>query len=45
MLDWEQFRLEQWAEKAWLQDPAKADILMDWKAHHYYFATHLKSDQ
>ena len=31
MLDWEQFRLEQWAEKASLQDPAKADILMDWK--------------
>ncbi|KAK4693212.1 hypothetical protein P7C71_g4145, partial [Lecanoromycetidae sp. Uapishka_2] len=31
MLDWEQFRLEQWAEKAGLQDPAKADILMDWK--------------
>jgi len=31
MLEWEQFRLEQWAEKAGLQDPAKADILMDWK--------------
>jgi len=31
MLDWEQFRLEQWAEKIGLQDPAKADILMDWK--------------
>ena len=31
MLDWEQFRLEQWAEKVGLQDPAKADILMDWK--------------
>lgn len=31
MLEWEQFRLEQWAEKASLQDPAKADILMDWK--------------
>ena len=28
MLDWEQFRLEQWAEKTGLQDPAKADILM-----------------
>ena len=27
-LDWEQFRLEQWTEKAGLQDPAKADILM-----------------
>ena len=31
MLEWEHFRLEQWAEKASLQDPAKADILMDWK--------------
>ena len=31
MLEWEQLRLEQWAEKAGLQDPAKADILMDWK--------------
>lgn len=31
MLDWEQFRLEQWAEKAGLDDPARADILMDWK--------------
>ena len=31
MLDWEQFRLEQWAEKVNLQDPSKADILMDWK--------------
>lgn len=31
MLEWEQFRLEQWAEKAGLQDPAKADILLDWK--------------
>ena len=31
MLEWEQFRLEQWGEKVGLQDPAKADILMDWK--------------
>ncbi|KAL6722043.1 hypothetical protein ACLMJK_001148 [Lecanora helva] len=31
MLEWEQLRLEQWAEKAGLQDPAKADILLDWK--------------
>ena len=31
MLEWEQFRLEQWGEKAGLQDPATADILMDWK--------------
>ena len=31
MLEWEQLRLEQWAEKAGLQDPAKADALMDWK--------------
>ena len=31
MLDWEQFRLEQWAEKINLQDPSKADMLMDWK--------------
>ena len=31
MLDWEQFRLEQWAEKVNLQDPSKADMLMDWK--------------
>lgn len=30
MLDWEQYRLEQWAEQAGLQDPAKADILIDW---------------
>lgn len=29
-LDWEQFRLEQWAEKARLYDPAKADMLLDW---------------
>ncbi|KAL9132838.1 MAG: hypothetical protein Q9175_005983 [Cornicularia normoerica] len=31
MLDWEQFRLEQWAEKVNLQDASKADMLMDWK--------------
>ncbi|KAL9071470.1 MAG: hypothetical protein Q9161_004187 [Pseudevernia consocians] len=31
MLDWEQFRLEQWAEKVSLQDPSQADMLMDWK--------------
>ena len=31
MLDWEQFRLEQWAEKVNLQDPSRADMLMDWK--------------
>ena len=31
MLDWEQFRLEQWAEEINLRDPSKADILMDWK--------------
>ena len=31
MLDWEQFRLEQWAEQVNLQDPSKADMLMDWK--------------
>lgn len=31
MLDWEQFRLEQWAEKVNLQDPSKADMLLDWK--------------
>ena len=31
MLDWEQFRLEQWAEEIHLRDPSKADILMDWK--------------
>ena len=31
MLDWEQFRLEQWAEQVSLQDPSKADMLMDWK--------------
>ena len=30
-LDWEQFRLEQWAEKAHLQDPTKADLLVNWK--------------
>ena len=30
MLDWEQYRLEQWAEQVGLQDPAKADILTDW---------------
>ena len=31
MLEWEQFRLEQWAENVNLQDPSKADMLMDWK--------------
>ncbi len=31
MLDWEQFRLEQWAERVGLRDPAKADMLVDWK--------------
>ena len=31
MLDWEQFRLEQWAERVNLQDPSHADMLMDWK--------------
>ena len=31
MLDWEQFRLEQWAANANLEDPSKADMLMDWK--------------
>ncbi|MCJ1460756.1 hypothetical protein MMC28_011138 [Mycoblastus sanguinarius] len=31
MLDWEQFRLEKWAEKANISDPSKADMLMDWK--------------
>ncbi len=31
MLDWEQFRLEQWAEKVNLRDPSHADMLMDWK--------------
>ena len=31
MLDWEQFRLEQWAERVSLQDPSHADMLMDWK--------------
>ena len=31
MLDWEQFRLEQWAEEINLRDPSKADMLMDWK--------------
>ena len=31
MLDWEQFRLEQWAEKVNLQDPSQADMLLDWK--------------
>ena len=31
MLDWEQFRLEQWAEQVNLRDPSKADMLMDWK--------------
>ena len=30
MLDWEQYRLEQWAEMVNLQDPAKADVLLDW---------------
>ena len=31
MLDWEQFRLEQWASAVNLQDLSKADTLMDWK--------------
>ena len=31
MLEWEQFRLEQWAERVHLQDPSHADMLMDWK--------------
>ena len=31
MLDWEQFRLEQWASAVNLQDVSKADMLMDWK--------------
>ena len=31
MLDWEQLRLEQWAERVNLQDPSHADMLMDWK--------------
>ena len=31
MLEWEQFRLEQWAERVQLQDPSHADMLMDWK--------------
>ena len=31
MLEWEQLRLEQWAERAGLQNPAQADILLDWK--------------
>ncbi|KAL9634777.1 MAG: hypothetical protein Q9164_003884 [Protoblastenia rupestris] len=31
MLDWEQYRLEQWAEQVGLHDPAKADMLVDWK--------------
>ena len=31
MLEWEQLRLEQWAEKVSIHDPAKADMLVDWK--------------
>lgn len=31
MLDWEQFRLEQWASAVNLQDVSKADMLLDWK--------------
>ena len=31
MLEWEQLRLEQWAERVNLQDPSHADMLMDWK--------------
>ena len=30
MLDWEQFRLEQWAEKVGLSDPSTADPSLDW---------------
>ena len=30
MLDWEQFRLEQWAERVDLSDPEKADPSLDW---------------
>ena len=30
MLDWELYRLEQWSEQVNLQDPAKADMLVDW---------------
>lgn len=30
MFDWELFRLEKWAEQANLNDPAKADILLNW---------------
>ena len=30
MLDWEQYRLEQWSEQVNLQDPTKADMLVDW---------------
>lgn len=31
MLDWEQFRLEQWAEKVGLFDPEKADPSLNWQ--------------
>ena len=31
MLDWEQYRLEQWAEQVGLHDPVKADTLADWQ--------------
>ena len=31
MLEWEQFRLEQWAERVSLRDPSGADVLLDWK--------------
>ena len=30
MLDWEQFRLEQWAEKIGLSNPSTADPSLDW---------------
>ena len=30
MLDWEQFRLEQWAEKVGLSNPSTADPSLDW---------------
>lgn len=31
MLDWEQFRLEQWAERVDLFDPERADPSLDWE--------------
>ena len=31
MLDWEQFRLEQWAERVHHFDPDKADLSLDWR--------------